>query len=129
MYILKQVDPWDPVSYLPLREFFSENLMPHKSVSKEYIRNIINNATLDKPFIIFDLELLVKYCSIRKERVVFKYDSNITQKVMAKTIIQLIDKRLNYFMTECIKSSEIKPGETVFNRFGFKFIVHYDESY
>lgn len=129
MYILKQVDPWDPVSYLPLREFFSENLMPHKSVSKEYIRNIINNATLDKPFIIFDLELLVKYCSIRKERVVFKYNSNITQKVMAKTIIQLIDKRLNYFMTECIKSSEIKPGETVFNRFGFKFIVHYDESY
>lgn len=129
MYILKQVDPWDPVSYLPLREFFSENLMPHKSVSKEYIRNIINNATLDKPFIIFDLELLVKYCSIRKERVIFKYNSNITQKVMAKTIIQLIDKRLNYFMTECIKSSEIKPGETVFNRFGFKFIVHYDESY
>lgn len=129
MYILKQVDPWDPISYLPLREFFSENLMPHKSVSKEYIRNIINNATLDKPFIIFDLELLVKYCSIRKERIVFKYDSNITQKVMAKTIIQLIDKRLNYFMTECIKSSEIKPGETVFNRFGFKFIVHYDESY
>ena len=129
MYILKQVDPWDPISYLPLREFFSENLMPHKSVSKEYIRNIINNATLDKPFIIFDLELLVKYCSIRKERVVFKYDSNITQKVMAKTIIQLIDKRLDYFMTECIKSSEIKPGETVFNRFGFKFIVHYDESY
>ena len=129
MYILKQVDPWDPVSYLPLREFFSENLMPHKSVSKEYVRNIINNATLDKPFIIFDLELLVKYCSIRKERVVFKYDSNITQKVMAKTIIQLIDKRLDYFMTECIKSSEIKPGETVFNRFGFKFIVHYDESY
>lgn len=129
MYILKQVDPWDPISYLPLREFFSENLMPHKSVSKEYVRNIINNATLDKPFIIFDLELLVKYCSIRKERVVFKYDSNITQKVMAKTIIQLIDKRLNYFMTECIKSSEIKPGETVFNRFGFKFIVHYDESY
>lgn len=129
MYILKQVDPWDPVSNLPLREFFSENLMPHKSVSKEYIRNIINNATLDKPFIIFDLELLVKYCSIRKERVIFKYNSNITQKVMAKTIIQLIDKRLNYFMTECIKSSEIKPGETVFNRFGFKFIVHYDESY
>lgn len=129
MYILKQVDPWDPISYLPLREFFSENLMPHKSVSKEYIRNIINNATLDKPFIIFDLELLVKYCSIRKERVIFKYNSNITQKVMAKTIIQLIDKRLNYFMTECIKSSEIKPGETVFNRFGFKFIVHYDESY
>lgn len=129
MYILKQVDPWDPISYLPLREFFSENLMPHKSVSKEYIRNIINNATLDKPFIIFDLELLVKYCSIRKERVIFKYNSNITQKVMAKTIIQLIDKRLNYFMTECIKSSEIKPGETAFNRFGFKFIVHYDESY
>ena len=129
MYILKQVDPWDPVSYLPLGKFFSEHLMPHNSVSKEYVRNIINNATLDKPFIIFDLELLVKYCSIRKERVVFKYDSNITQKVMAKTIIQLIDKRLNYFMTECIKSSEIKPGETVFNRFGFKFIVHYDESY
>ena len=129
MYILKQVDPWDPISYLPLREFFSENLMPHKSVSKEYVRNIINNATLDKPFIIFDLEFLVKYCRIRKRRVVFKYNSNITQKVMAKTIIQLIDKRLNYFMTECIKSSEIKPGETVFNRFGFKFIVHYDESY
>ena len=129
MYILKQVDPWDPVSYLPLREFFSENLMPHKSVSKEYVRNIINNATLDKPFIIFDLELLVKYCSIRKERIVFKSYLNITQKVMAKTIIQLIDKRLDYFMTECIKSSEIKPGETVFNRFGFKFIVHYDESY
>lgn len=129
MYILKQVDPWDHVSYLPLGEFFPKSLMPHKSVSKEYVRNIINNATLDKPFIIFDLELLVKYCSIRKERVVFKYNSNITQTVMAKTIIQLIDKRSDYFMTQCIKSSEIKPGETVFNRFGFKFIVHYDESY
>ena len=129
MYILKQVDPWYPVFYSPLGEFFPKSLMTHKSVSKEYVRNIINNATLDKPFIIFDLELLVKYCSIRKERVIFKYNSNITQKVMAKTIIQLIDKRLNYFMTECIKSSEIKPGETVFNRFGFKFIVHYDESY
>ena len=129
MYILKQVDPWDPISYLPLGGFFPKSLMIHKSVSKEYVRNIINNATLDKPFIIFDLELLVKYCSIRKERVVFKYNSNITQTVMAKTIIQLIDKRLDYFMTGCIKSSEIKPGETVFNRFGFKFIVHYDESY
>ena len=129
MYILKQVDPWDPISYLPLGEFFPENLMIYKSVSKEYVRNIINNATLDKPFIIFDLELLVKYCSIRKRRVIFKYNSNITQKVMAKTIIQLIDKRSDYFMTKCIKSSEIKPGETVFNRFGFKFIVHYDESY
>lgn len=84
---------------------------------------------MDKPFIIFDLELLVKYCSVRKERVIFKYNSNITQKVMAKPIIQLIDKRSDYFMTKCIKSSEIKPGETVFNRFGFKFIVHYDESY
>lgn len=122
-YELKQLDAWQAIELMPIGKYIDSQLLPHKTVSREYIKNVINTAELDIPFNIFDSQYLVKYCNIRNNNVVFLYTPDNTILYTHTTLEHIIRYMSTIFNTECIKPGSIKVGVPIINRFGFRYII------